>query len=143
MSSLAADEVTISVDAWGVNFIDVLASSNLHPMISDDRFVLGHEVAGRVVAVGGDVEHINIGDRVAALVAQGGLATSVNTKARFVLSTLESWSPEESVSLLITGLTAIACIGDAGRIQQGERVLVQSAAGVVASPCCSISKCAT
>ena len=35
----------------------------------------------------------------------------------------------EGAGVLVTGLTAIACVEDAGQVAPGDRVLVQSAAG--------------
>jgi L-iditol 2-dehydrogenase len=60
------DEVLVAVRACGVCGSDVLTYSGEHPF----RFppvVLGHEIAGEVVAVGPDVAHTAVGDRVAVM----------------------------------------------------------------------------
>ncbi|WP_079250666.1 alcohol dehydrogenase catalytic domain-containing protein [Streptomyces amritsarensis] len=77
----APGEVVIDVQAVGVNFIDVLATTGFHPFLSAPPFVPGHEVAGVVHAVGDGVEHLRPGDAVIALTPQGGYAARVTTAA--------------------------------------------------------------
>ena len=79
------NEVRIAVSAWGVNFIDVLATVGLHPVITEPRFVPGHEIAGVVEQVGAQVTDIAPGDRVAALVGDGGYARHVITPSYLVM----------------------------------------------------------
>ncbi|MFG2340812.1 SDR family NAD(P)-dependent oxidoreductase [Streptomyces yangpuensis] len=125
----AAGEVVIDVRAVGVNFIDVLATTGFHPFLSSPPFVPGHEVAGVVHAVGDGVEHVRPGDEVIALTPDGGYAARVTTASYTVAPLPAGVSAIDAVSVLISGLTAIACLEREARVQPGDRVLVQAAAG--------------
>ncbi|MER6999236.1 SDR family NAD(P)-dependent oxidoreductase [Streptomyces sp. NPDC000410] len=133
------DEVVIDVHAVGVNFIDVLASTGFHPFLSNPPFVPGHEVAGVVHAVGDAVEHLRPGDPVIALTQQGGYAARVTTESFTVTPLPRGLSFTDAVSMLISGLTAIACLERQARVNQGDRVLVQAAAGATGTACVQLA----
>ncbi|MER6313870.1 SDR family NAD(P)-dependent oxidoreductase [Streptomyces sp. NPDC001581] len=135
----APGEVVIDVHAVGVNFIDVLASTGFHPFLSSPPFVPGHEVAGVVHAVGDAVEHIRPGDAVIALTPQGGYATRVTTAAYTVAPLPAGVSSTDAVAMLISGLTAIACLEREARVDPGDRVLVQAAAGATGTACVQLA----
>ncbi|MFE1899918.1 SDR family NAD(P)-dependent oxidoreductase [Streptomyces yangpuensis] len=135
----AADEVVIDVRAVGVNFIDVLATTGFHPFLSTPPFVPGHEVAGVVHAVGDGVEHVRPGDEVIALTPDGGYAARVTTASYTVAPLPAGVSATDAVSVLISGLTAIACLEREARVQPGDRVLVQAAAGATGTACVQLA----
>ncbi|MEV7442666.1 type I polyketide synthase [Streptomyces sp. NPDC091204] len=135
----APGEVVIDVHAVGVNFIDVLASTGFHPFLSSPPFVPGHEVAGVVHAVGDAVEHIRPGDAVIALTPQGGYAARVTTEAYTVAPLPAGVSFTDAVAMLISGLTAIACLEREARVDPGDRVLVQAAAGATGTACVQLA----
>lgn len=129
----------VEVQAAGVNFIDLLAQAGAHPLHGSAPTLLGHEVAGVVSALGPGVEGFAIGDRVAALVNAGGCATHVEVPTPAVYRLPEGVSWEEGAALLISGLTAIACVELKGRVRPGERVLVQAAAGATGLACARLA----
>ncbi|MCO4743734.1 MAG: SDR family NAD(P)-dependent oxidoreductase [Proteobacteria bacterium] len=131
--ALLPDEIAIAVQAWGVNFIDVLARVGLHPVLNDPSFVPGHEVAGRVTAVGSGVADLKPGDRVGAFASRGGYARTVHTKAFLAVALPDSVTYEDAAATLITGLTALVCVEDAGRVAEGDAVLVHAASGATGS----------
>ncbi|MFG2988620.1 SDR family NAD(P)-dependent oxidoreductase [Streptomyces sp. NPDC048257] len=135
----APSEVVIDVHAVGVNFIDVLASTGFHPFLSEPPFVPGHEVAGVVHAVGDAVEHIRPGDQVIALTLQGGYAARVTTEAYTVAPLPSGVSFTDAVAMLISGLTAIACLEREARVDPGDRVLIQAAAGATGTACVQLA----
>lgn len=135
----APSEVVIDVHAVGVNFIDVLASTGFHPFLSTPPFVPGHEVAGVVHAVGDAVEHVRPGDKVIALTLQGGYAARVTTEAYTVAPLPAGVSFTDSVAMLISGLTAIACLEREARVDPGDRVLIQAAAGATGTACVQLA----
>ncbi|KTG09161.1 alcohol dehydrogenase [Haloprofundus marisrubri] len=59
----AADEVRVEVDACGICHSDVFVKEGQWPGVEYPR-IPGHEVAGRIDAVGDDVEAWEVGDRV-------------------------------------------------------------------------------
>ncbi|WP_143415756.1 galactitol-1-phosphate 5-dehydrogenase [Geobacillus sp. E263] len=58
------DEVIIKVKAAGICGSDLSRYAKLGPYI--EGMIWGHEFSGEVVAIGSDVHHVKIGDRVAA-----------------------------------------------------------------------------
>ncbi|MFF9051925.1 SDR family NAD(P)-dependent oxidoreductase [Streptomyces erythrochromogenes] len=135
----APGEVVIDVQAVGVNFIDVLATTGFHPFLTAPPFVPGHEVAGVVHAVGDGVEHLRPGDAVIALTPRGGYAARVTTAAYTVAPLPAGVGATDAVAVLISGLTAVACLEREARVRPGDRVLVQAAAGATGTACVQLA----
>lgn len=70
-----AGEVLIKVAAAGVNRPDVLQRAGMYPPPPGAPDYPGLEVAGEIAALGPDVQHWKVGDKVCALVTGGGYAT--------------------------------------------------------------------
>jgi NADPH2:quinone reductase len=67
-------QVLVRVAAAGVNRPDILQRLGEYPVPADASPLPGLEVAGEVVAIGSEVSHWQIGDRVMALTHGGGYA---------------------------------------------------------------------
>jgi len=61
--NLEKDEVIIKQDITGVCFRDILTAKGLQPRVKLP-IILGHEIAGKVVAKGNEVKNFQIGDDV-------------------------------------------------------------------------------
>ena len=128
-------QVEIEVHATGLNFKDVAMAMKL---LSDTGLPsevplgldLGHECAGRVSAIGAEVDGVRVGDEVLAF-ALNSFASHVITDARFVLPRPAGLSAEEAASIPIVFLTAYHALHDLARLQADERVLIHSATGGV------------
>ncbi|SHF83373.1 NADPH:quinone reductase [Modicisalibacter ilicicola DSM 19980] len=64
-------ELLLATEAIGVNWLDVLRRQDLAPTKATLPAGLGYEMAGTVLALGTDVDDLEIGDRVASLPAHG------------------------------------------------------------------------
>ncbi|WP_299479257.1 NAD(P)-dependent alcohol dehydrogenase [uncultured Roseibium sp.] len=64
--SLGPDDVRIAIDTVGVCGSDVhyYTHGKIGPFVVNDPMVLGHEAAGVISEVGGNVSHLSVGDRV-------------------------------------------------------------------------------
>ena len=122
-----AGEVEIAVEATALNFKDVLNALGMYP---GNPGPLGGECAGRVVAVGAGVTHVQLGDEVMA-VAGGSFGSHVIARAELVQPRPASVSVAEAASFPIAYLTAEFCLGHLARMQRGDRVLIHAAAGGV------------
>jgi acyl transferase domain-containing protein len=118
------DEVEIEVHAHGVNFRDVMNSLGMLPGMSS---VLGGECAG-VVAKAGSLSGFIAGARVFAF-ARGSFKKYVTVKSRNVARVPQSVSLAQAAGLPVAYLTAIYGLDRLAHLQQGERVLIHSAAG--------------
>ena len=133
-------EVRIAVKAAGINLADLLARLGLYPDGPKPPCVVGYEVAGEVNAIGDGVEGISEGDRVMAGTRFGGYAELVVAPAGGVLPLPDSWSFEEGAAFPVVYATAYAALLRYGSLRQGERLLVQAAAGGVGIACTQIAK---
>jgi NADPH:quinone reductase-like Zn-dependent oxidoreductase/acyl carrier protein len=123
-------QIEIEVIAACLNFRDVMKVLSLYPSDSQDSTILGDECAGRIVAVGEGVEGFKVGDPVIA-VAPASFGSYVTTSAELAVLKPEHLTFEEAATIPIAFLTAYYAQHHLGRIQKGERVLIQSAAGGV------------
>lgn len=130
---LPPDHVRIAVSAAGLNFRDVMAVSGLLPEeaeTGDATARLGLEFAGTVTEAGPAVSGLAIGDKVFGL-APGALAGEIAVDPECLFPIPEGWSMAEASALPVAYLTAHYALRHMGRIAEGERVLIHSAAGGV------------
>ncbi len=119
--------VEIEVEATGLNFKDVLNALGMYP---GDPGPLGGECAGRIVAVGSEVDHLHQGDEVVAL-APGCFASHVLAHADFVLPRPPQVGVAEAATLPIAFLTGRFALEHVAGLRAGETVLIHAAAGGV------------
>ncbi len=123
-------EVRVKVSAGGVNFIDIYQRNGTHNM--DFPFVAGMEGAGVVESVGDDVEHVQVGDRVAwASVPGSGYTTHAVLAADVAVPIPAGVTDEDAAAVLLQGLTAHYLGTSTYPVAAGETVLVHAGAGGV------------
>jgi NADPH2:quinone reductase len=126
-------EVLIKVEAFGLNFADVMARLGLYPDAPPKPGIIGYDVVGTVESVGSDVKGLNTGDRVTAMTRFGGYAEYVCTDYRGVARISESMDPVVATALTTQGGTAYFMAREMVNIFPGDHVLVHAAAGGVGS----------
>lgn len=131
-------QVAVDVRAAGVNFADVYCRLGLYKAAPPIPFVPGFEVAGAVEAVGEGVTEYAPGDRVMAVSRFGGYASRLNARAEWTRPLPGDWSYEEGAAFPVVFLTAWHGLVHVGRLREGERVVVHSAAGGVGTAACQI-----
>lgn len=122
--TLAADQVLVRVQAAGVNRPDVLQRKGLYPPPPGASPLIGLEVAGQVVEVGGEVVTWKPGDRVAALANGGGYAQYCAVPAAQCLPWPDGYDAIRAAALPETFFTVWANLFGHGRLARGESVLV-------------------
>ena len=129
-------QVLVKVAAAGVNYADILQRRGTYPMPLTLPAVLGLEVAGTVAAVGPDAGAWAVGQRVMALVPNGGYAEYALADAAQVIPVPEGLGFAEATALLVQGLTAV------GLLNTGNypSVLVLAATGGVGSILVQVAK---
>lgn len=123
--------VGIDVEAIGCNFADVLICRGAYQLKPDLPFSPGSEVAGRVRAIGPGVRDLSPGQRVIAQLGYGGYASYVVADVRRVQPLPEGMPAADAAALGIAYQTAYLALVDRARLQEGETLLVQAAAGGV------------
>jgi NADPH2:quinone reductase len=133
-------EVLLKVEAASVNFADLMVVAGTYLTPTRTPLVPGLEVAGQVVALGPDTQGVRVGQRVAALVGQGGFAEFVCAPTPSLVPVPEAWSAEEAAAFPVSFFTAYGALKTLGRAQAGERVLVQAAGGALGTATVQIAK---
>ena len=123
-------EVRIEVEAAGINFADIMQRRGAYPGGPEPPYHPGMEVAGTVDSAEG-IDAYSEGDRVVAMVDSGGYAEYAVADARTLLPFPDGLSPEEAAGFPVQFLTAHSCLFEWGGLEEGERVLIQAAAGGV------------
>lgn len=124
------EEVLIKVEAFGLNFADVLARQGLYKEAPPIPCVLGYEVVGEVSEVGEGTDKNWIGKRVTAFTRFGGYSEYVTTSSNGIVE-IGDMEAGKACALATQYSTAwyMACIR--GYFREGDAVLVHSAAGGV------------
>src|SRR5436190_7482508 len=121
-------QVRVTVDAAGVNFIDVYQREGVYPM--PIPFVLGGEGAGTVEAVGKGAD-LSVGDRVAWVQGPGSAAGALVVDAAKVVPVPEGVDLEVAAAVLLQGITAHYLVNSTYAVQPGDLVLAHAVAGGV------------
>ncbi|MGF1468859.1 MAG: SDR family NAD(P)-dependent oxidoreductase [Sandaracinaceae bacterium] len=139
----AEREIEVRVEASGINFKDLLKfTGQLNPRVTRSTFLgdaCGMECVGEVVRVGPGVTRFRVGDRVLAAPAEGsfqGYVTTDETTATIAPKTLSA----TDAAILLPYLTAWHGLMNIARLEEGETVLIHSAAGGVGQCAVSIAK---
>jgi NADPH:quinone reductase len=112
-------EVVIDVSRAGINFADTHATRNDYLAEQSLPLIPGAEVSGRKPD----------GARVAAILASGAYAERVAAPEAFLVPVPDGVDDDQAAGLLLQGLTAMALVRRCARIEPGETLVVEAAAG--------------
>jgi len=137
----AAGEVLVRVRATSVNPYDWHTVSGTPyvarlipagPGLRAPKLTIpGCDVAGDVVAVGSGVSSFRAGDEVFGLLRDGGFAEYVSVHADLLARKPANLSYEQAAAVPMAAVTALLAVRDVGRLEKGQRVLVNGASGGV------------
>ena len=122
-------QVRLRQEAAGLNFIDVYHRTGLYPQPLP--FTPGTEGAGLVEAVGADVEHVKVGDRVAYAGPIGGYAEERLIGADRLVKLPDNISSEQAAGMMLQGMTAQMLLRSVFPVAKGDTILIHAAAGGV------------
>ncbi|HUJ58283.1 MAG TPA: NAD(P)-dependent alcohol dehydrogenase [Kofleriaceae bacterium] len=138
------DEVVIAVRATSVNPVDWLVRDGKATSYVKVTFpvILGCDLAGEVVARGARVTRHAVGDEVFAMMPHdwGAHAERVALAAELVVHKPAKLSMIEAASLPVVAMTALNGLRNKGKLQRGERVLINGASGGVGLSAIQIAK---
>ena len=135
----AHGQVRIRVVAAGLNRADLLQAAGLYPPPPGVSDVLGLECAGVISEVGAGSDW-QVGDRVCALLAGGGMAQEVCVDARHVLPIPDGISMLEAAAIPEVYATAWLNVFQLAQVQPGEKVLLHAGASGVGSAAIQLCK---
>lgn len=122
-------QVTVAVQAAGVNFVDGLICQGRYQLRPAAPFVPGGEMAGVVAAVGDGVSEPAVGDRVLAFTGLGGFAEQVVLPAGSVRPLPAELSFAQGATLAQSYCTVMIALARRCALSPGEWVLVLGAGG--------------
>jgi NADPH:quinone reductase len=118
--------------ASSLEYPDVTIRRHLYPwVLRRPPFVLGYDVVGKIDQLGEGVSGLQLGDRVADMTVLGSNAAYRRLRADRVTRVPASVDAAETATLILSWTTAYQLLHRAARVQRGQRVLVQGAAGAV------------
>lgn len=112
-------EIVVNVKRSGINFADTHASRNDYLAEQTLPLIPGAEIAGQT----------NDGRRVVALTGSGGYAEKVAVPQAQLIELPEGVDYDQAAGGLLQGLTAMALVHRCARIEPGETIVVEAAAG--------------
>ena len=124
-----SNEVLIKVKAAGVNGPDLMQRKGLYPPPKGASHLLGLEVSGEVVALGGDAGQWAVGDKICALSDGGGYAEYCAVDASHCLPIPDGVAETDAAGLPETYFTIWSNIFMTAGLCTGELFLVHGGAG--------------
>jgi len=112
-------EALVEISRVGVNFADTHATRNDYLAKQQLPLVPGTEVSGRTAD----------GRRVAALLGSGGYAQKVAVPEANLVPLPDEVDDDQAAAILLQGLTALALVERCARLEPGETVVIEAAAG--------------
>lgn len=122
--------VVVEVARSGVNFADTHATRNDYLAEQSLPLIPGAEISGRTAD----------GRRVAALLMNGGYAEKVAVPEALLIPVPDGVDDDQAAGLLLQGLTAMALVQRCARVEAGETVVVEAAAGGTGSLSVQLAK---
>ena len=130
-----ANDVLVRVACAGINFMDIhtrqgkYAQSRTYPVRLP--CTLGMEGAGEVVAIGNEVRHLAVGDRVAWCIAWGSYAEYAAIPAVSAARIAPAVPHDLAAASMFQGCTAHYLVEDVARLRAGNTCLVHAASGSI------------
>ena len=123
-------EVLVRVTRAGINFADTHVTRNDYLAEQQLPMIPGGEVSGTTPD----------GRRVAALLMNGGYAEQVAVPEPALVPVPDEVDDEQAAALLLQGLTAWSLLNVSARLEKGECVVVEAAAGGTGSLAVQLAK---
>ena len=140
------DEVQVRVHAASLNPLDwhyMTGTPYLMRLMvglrKPKRNILGVDLAGTVEAVGGNVTRFKPGDEVFG-VAAGSCAEFVAAREDRIVHKPAGLTFEQAAAVPVAALTALQGLRDHGKVEAGQKVLINGAAGGVGTFAVQIAK---
>jgi NADPH:quinone reductase-like Zn-dependent oxidoreductase len=138
------NDVLIQVKAAGINPIDMKIRMGFMKKIRpvEMPFIPGGEASGIIVEIGSAVSKFKVGDEVIALTKTSAYAQYVTVNENSVLLKPQSLSFEEAASIGVNIGTAQSVLFTEGKLEKGQKVLIQGGGGAVGGAMIQMAKAA-
>lgn len=134
-----AKEVRIKVEAFGLNYADVMARNGLYREAPPLPSVIGYEVVGVIDQAGADMADDLIGKRVVAFTRFGGYSQYAITKD-FAFTVIDDLDAGKALSIATQYVTAYYMANYVTNFFEGDKVLIHAGAGGVGTALIQLCK---
>jgi NADPH:quinone reductase len=126
-------EVRVRVLASGIEYTDVVIRRHLYAqtMFRRPPFVMGYGVVGEIDRLGEGVRDFQLGDRVADMTVVGSNAAYRMLRTDHLARVPADLDAAGAAALILSWTIAYQLLHRSAQVQQGQRILVQGAAGAV------------
>lgn len=139
LPELSETQVLVDVEAFGLNYADVMARRGLYREAPPMPCVIGYEVVGKIAAVGSKLDQSLLGKRVVAFCRFGGYAKHVITES-YAFVEIDDMAAGTALALATQFVTAYYMVERSANVQAGEIVLIHAAAGGVGTALIQLCK---
>jgi NADPH:quinone reductase-like Zn-dependent oxidoreductase len=147
--SVVDDEILVKIHAASIQQTDIRFRTGtpflarvLAGLLKPKNQILGCDYSGIIEATGKNINEYNVGDDV-----YGQLDARTGTHAEYISVSTKEVSPKpknltfvEAASVGVAGTIALQCLRDHGKIQQGQKVLINGASGGIGTFAVQIAK---
>ncbi|OYZ77828.1 MAG: NADPH:quinone oxidoreductase [Rhizobiales bacterium 24-66-13] len=142
---LGDEDVLVDIHAAALNPLDSKIRDGAFKPLLPYRppFILGHDMAGRVVRVGAKVRRFKAGDEVYARPRDGRvgtLAERIAVHADDLALKPRNLTMEEAASIPLVGLTAWQALVDRAGLRKGQKILIHAGSGGVGTFAIQLAK---
>ncbi|WP_373747474.1 NADP-dependent oxidoreductase [Neisseria dentiae] len=139
------DDVLVEVCAAGLNHLDLRIKSGEFKMLVPYSFplILGHDVAGKVIAVGKNVRQFAVGDEVFARPRDGRIgafAEKIAIHQDDVAKKPNNLPMADAAGLPLVALTAWQALVEIAQVKAGQKVFIHAGAGGVGTIAIQLAK---
>ena len=125
-------EALVKIEAAGLNYSDVMIRNGSYVDQVSLPLVLGREFAGKIEAVGKEVQGVYPGQMVAGMAGHGGaFGEFVAVPATQLIPVPGNMDTSQAAAFALQGITATHIVDDLAKLKAGETMLVHAAAGGV------------
>lgn len=142
---IKGDQMLVKVHATSVNPIDWKIRNGMLKLLPGSKFpmVLGFDVSGEVVEVGDRITRFKTGDPIYAKMEQ--LTGEAYAEYAAVSEKVAAYKPtnmthEQAAAVPLAAMTALQALRDKGKIQVGQKLLINGASGGVGTFAVQIAK---
>lgn len=126
------EDVLVQVEAVGVNPLDTYIRRGEYPVLPDLPYIPGRDMAGTIIAVGGEVTKWKQGDRVYCVDSISGCyAEFVTCHQMQIFSLPHNMSFSQGAAVGVSGAAAWRALFVRARAKKGESLLIHGASGAV------------
>jgi len=125
-------EVRVKVLITSACFTDTLIRRGIYPAVRNKPpFSPGYELLGVIDALGEGVRNLSVGQKVADLTVIGAYTKYICLDAESVVLVPEHLDNAESLSMILSYLTAYQMLHRSTKVKQGDTVLIHASSGAV------------